>query len=54
MQDNEKYPYVGGKGEINEVLAVCEMTVVFESLSDMMDKKRLNHIFVGTKYYRWN
>ena len=29
MQDNEKYPYVSGKGEINEVLAVCEMTALY-------------------------
>ena len=28
MQDNEKFPYVSGKGEINEVLAVCEMTAL--------------------------
>ncbi|MDA9739758.1 peptidase domain-containing ABC transporter [Synechococcus sp. AH-736-M20] len=28
MQDSEKYPYVSGKGEINEVLAVCEMTAL--------------------------
>ena len=26
--DNQKYPYVIGKGEINEVLAVCEMTAL--------------------------
>ena len=29
MRDNQKYPYISGKGEINEVLAVCEMTALF-------------------------
>ena len=28
IQDSQKYPYVSGKGEINEVLAVCEMTAL--------------------------